>query len=463
MPRPRSARGDLARLLEAGDRPLYVLDEQRRIVFCNRALSEWLGVPTDALVGRRCDYHSQSGDDLGQQTIAGLCPPPEALAGQEMQAVVGCCPADGQYVERRASFLPLGSDPSHCLGVIVILSDADDAGREPVEADRADATALQLHRWIMQLRHRQSDRYQLGRLVGESPAIRRVRIQVRLASESDAPVLIVGPPGSGREHVARTIHYSGKALPHAPLVPLSCDLLDAELLRTTVTAFARQCAELETEQSPALLLLEVDQLSAEAQAELAGILTISELGLQPIATARRWLSELVAEGRFRQDLACALGVLVIELPALADRRSDIPLVAQALVEEINARGEQQRGGFTPEALDLLVACSWPENVDELYEVVRDAHRRASGPLITPADLPRKTHLAVAAAIHPRLQEESVVLPEFLARIEGELIRRALERAQGNKTKAAQLLGLNRARLLRRLAQLGIKTRTDTGD
>jgi two-component system response regulator AtoC len=148
---------------------------------------------------------------------------------------------------------------------------------------------------------------------------------------------------------------------------------------------------------------------------------------------------------------------------LADRRSDIPLVAQALVEEINARGEQQRGGFTAQALDLLVAYGWPENVDELYEVVREAHRRASGPLMTPADLPRKTHWAIGAASHPRSQEESVVLPEFLAQVEGELIRRALERAQGNKTKAAQLLGMNRARLLRRLAQLGIGSRSDSGD
>lgn len=463
MPRPRSARADLARLLEAADCPLYVLNEQRRIVFCNHALGEWLGVETDQLVGRRCDYHSQAGDDPLQQTVAGLCPPPEVLAGQEMQAVVGGLAAGGQYTERQAHFLPLGSDPSHCSGVIVLLSDSDQTDRVPSAMETDELTALQLHHWIARLRHGQSARYDLARLVGESPAMRRVRRQVQLAGRSDAPVLIVGPAGSGREHVARTIHYAGEGPTQSPLIPLSCALLDAELLRTTVTAFAQQCAELETEQSATLLLLEVDQLSEEAQAELAGILTISELGLQPIATARRRLSELVDAGAFRDDLAFALGVIVIELPALADRRSDIPLVAQAFVEEINAQGAQQRGGFTPEALDLLVAYSWPENGDELFDVVRDAHRRANGPLIAPADLPRKTHLAIGAASHPRPQEEPVVLPDFLAQIESELIRRALERARGNKTKAAQLLGMNRARLLRRLTQLGISTRTDAGE
>jgi DNA-binding NtrC family response regulator len=197
--------------------------------------------------------------------------------------------------------------------------------------------------------------------------------------------------------------------------------------------------------------------------ELAGFLTISELGLQPLATARRNLFELVAEGGFRHELACALGVLVIELPALSARRGDIPLVAQALVEDINAQGNQQRGGFTPEAVDLLVAYDWPENVDELYGVVRQAHLRATGPLIAPADLPRKLHLAIDATAHPSSQDESLVLPEFLAGIEREMMQRALKRTRGNKTKAAQLLGMNRARLLRRLTQLGITIRADAGD
>jgi DNA-binding NtrC family response regulator len=335
-------------------------------------------------------------------------------------------------------------------------ADADDE-------DRSDPTGGQLHQWISRLRRRQSDRYQLSRLLGAGPSMKRVYSQVELAGHSRSSVLIVGPPGSGREHVARTIHYAGEEPSHAPLVPLSCRLLDAELLRTTVTAFVRQCAELETEQAGALLLLEVDQLEAEAQTELAGILAISELGLQPIGTARRRLLDLVVDGAFREDLAFALSTLVIELPALSERREDIPLLAQAFVEEANAEGKQQRSGFTPEALDLLTAYSWPENTDELAAVVRDAHRRAGGPLITAGDLPRKIHLAADVAAHPPAREQSIVLPDFLDRIEADLIERALRQSKGNKAQAARLLGINRPRLLRRLTQLRAYMEADTDD
>jgi DNA-binding NtrC family response regulator len=193
---------------------------------------------------------------------------------------------------------------------------------------------------------------------------------------------------------------------------------------------------------------------------LAGILAISELGLQPIGTARRRLLELAAEGTFREDLAYALSTLVIELPALNERRDDIPLLAQAFVEEMNAEGKQQRSGFTPEALDLLTAYPWPENADELAVVVREASRRAGGPLIAASDLPRKIHLAADAAAHPPMREQSIVLPDFLDRIEAELIERALRQTKGNKAQAARLLGINRPRLLRRLTQLDSMIQTD---
>jgi DNA-binding NtrC family response regulator len=186
---------------------------------------------------------------------------------------------------------------------------------------------------------------------------------------------------------------------------------------------------------------------------LVGSLTISELELQPIATARRNLLELAREGGFREDLAHVLSTLIIDLPPLTERRNDIPLVAQAFVEEINAEGNQQRGGFTPEALDLLAAYSWPGNLDELASVVREAHRRAERPLIGAADVPHKIHLATGTAAGGRPEEDSIVLGDFLEQIESQLIKRALKRAKGNKALAARMLGINRARLLRRLTQL----------
>jgi DNA-binding NtrC family response regulator len=109
----------------------------------------------------------------------------------------------------------------------------------------------------------------------------------------------------------------------------------------------------------------------------------------------------------------------------------------------------------------MAAYSWPENVDELAAFVREASRRAGGPMIEAGDLPRKIHLAADAASHPRTPDRSIVLPDFLDRIEAELIERALKQAKGNKAQAARLLGINRPRLLRRMTQLAAIMQSDT--
>src|SRR5262249_4677309 len=160
-----------------------------------------------------------------------------------------------------------------------------------------------------------------------------------------------------------------------------------------------------------------------------------------VSTAVARLDQAVAEGRMSRELACALSTLTIELPALAARLEDLPLLAQAFLEEANAAGLKQVAGFSPEALDRLVAYSWPGDVDELVHMVREAHGRAQGDQIDVGDLPQRIALASQAAAYARQTDESIVLEEFLAKLERELIERALRRAKGNKTKAAKLLGL----------------------
>ena len=192
-----------------------------------------------------------------------------------------------------------------------------------------------------------------------------------------------------------------------------------------------------------LLLCDADQLSAESQAALAAILPAAKCPLRLISTAATPLVDLPPRGLYREDLAAMLSTITIELPPLAKRRDDLPLLAQALLEEQNARSGKQLGGFSSEAIDRLCAYAWPGNVAELAQVVAESHARASARLIARDDLPERLRLAAEAAARPRRKEEPIQLDEFVARIERELIRRALARAKGNKTKAARLLGLNR--------------------
>jgi len=205
-----------------------------------------------------------------------------------------------------------------------------------------------------------------------------------------------------------------------------------------------------------LLLHRVDEVSIDLQVELAGFFVRRPTRWRLIATAAESLVELAQRGQFRDDLAATLSTLVIELPPLARRREDLPLLAQLFLEDLNAVERRQLGGFSAAALDLLSHYSWPGNLDELAKTVAEVYRHAMGHEIDVADLPERIRLADQAAAHPRRHEETIVLDEYLGRVERELIRRALARAKGNKARAARLLGMTRPRLYRRMMQLGLE-------
>jgi DNA-binding NtrC family response regulator len=126
------------------------------------------------------------------------------------------------------------------------------------------------------------------------------------------------------------------------------------------------------------------------------------------------------------------------------------------LEQVNAEGAKQLSGFAAGALDRLAAYLWPGDCDELEAMVREAHAKADGPQVLLQDLPRRLELAADAAIHSHKIEETIVLAEFMASIERELIERAMEQTKGNKARASRLLGITRQRLIRRLVQLGLE-------
>ncbi len=467
----------MGRLLDASSRAVYAIDERRQIVYCNTACGELLGLDPEQLIGQRCDYQVVRTGSTPADIASSLCPPPEAFAGRVTASVVSALHVSGELLARQAEFVSLSGDELHSLGVVVTLSAS--AG-DMTFAQAAASEAAALHQRLARLRRQYLAAGLLDELVGVSPAIQRVRDQVALASRGKTRVLIQGPAGSGREHVARLLHR--RAVPDLAesLVPLWCPLLDAELIQSTVTALVRQfmapCASA-CGCPPVRVALPMNGRATCARlprTDLAvagsGSVTprrASRAGrfpdaarfraVTPSATSQDPLFRLAEQERFRVDLAHSLSTLVIDMPPLAARPQDIPLLCQCLVERFNAKGDRQLSGFTSEAIDELTVYPWPENVDELAEVVDLACQAADGPFVEARQLPDKIRWAHQAVAHPRREEQPIVLGQFLEDIEKELIVRAMKRAKGNKTKAARLLGVTRARFHRRLEHFGRST------
>ena len=463
MTRRRSPGNELLGLLDAESCPIYLLDAERRFIFGNRAFAEWLQVSPEELWGQRCDACASSAE-----LTSALAAPPALWERITMSGPLSVRLADEKVTHRRATYLALGEPPSavlvrvgsveitaaaHPLGTErgVIASAVEQAGDSVAESE---SLRSQLRMHLMTLRAS----YRHDTLVGVSAAIQRVRDQVRVAIESRMRVLISGPVGANAESLARAIHAASDSEVMAPLLPVACDLVPAEVLQTTIFGFLRRCQDQPSKVPGTLLLLNAERLSWEAQLELRAFLTLPTFSPRVIATAAMRLVELAAEDRFDSELALALSTLEIALPPLSSRRKDIPYLVQQAVERWNARGGKQLAGFTVEALDCLCTLPWPGDFLELQEIVQSACEQAVGPQLTLADLPRRVALLTSAAKHPTpRQEEPMQLDRFLGEVERELLERALRRTRGNKARAARLLGIPRARLLRRLEQLGLAT------
>lgn len=466
----RTSAQNLAKALSAAPLGIYIVDDMQRMVFANRACLAWLGIEAEELIGQHCGYHSQPNDHGMVSAADRLAPPPAAFAGQPIEATIAWPATDGALRYRRVRFVPLAPEEALDDGergsVFAILGAADLSAEDLARLDQPEPDAPELHRQIQQLRHAWWSKMRVDRLWGNDPAIQRVRNQVALAIRSVAsPIVIVGPRGSGRADVARTIHRGAALVPSIELTTIDVSLAPADQTNAQLSELVPSDSRRRSDAAsspPALLLANVDQLPPECYAAVLQ-LALGSSGVRLMVTAGSSLLALAEAEEFPAELAHALGTLVIELPALAKRRRDIPLVAQAILEEVNAEGEKQLGGFRPEALDRLVTYSWPGDLAELITVVRVAHAAADGPLVGSENLPTQLHMARQAARHPRRLETPLVLDEHLAQVEIDLIRQALAQSRDNKSKAARLLGLPRPRLYRRMIHLGLAAPAELPD
>lgn len=326
-----------------------------------------------------------------------------------------------------------------------------------------------LRREVNRLRREVLKEYSFHQILGKSKAMREVFDLIRRVADSPTNVLITGESGTGKELVAKAIHYNSDRR-EAPFVPVNCaaipeTLLESELFGHVKGAFTDAKTDkrglFEEAQKGTLFLDEISELPLTLQAKLLRAIQEREIrrvgatrpvsvDVRIIAATNLNLAEEVKAKRFREDLFYRLNVIEIRLPPLRERREDIPLLVEAFLRKCAEVSHKEIRGMTESALALLMDYSWPGNVRELENVIERATTLARGEKIVPDDLPPAIQ---GARGERRVLDEAAerVLP--LADVEKEYILRILEKTGGNKYQAAQVLGIDRKTLYRKLGEI----------
>jgi len=371
------------------------------------------------------------------------------------------------------------------LGVIHLYSTREDRAPDPEDLEFtlavADTLAValsnlnrhqelaenltQVRTEITQLRER------LGvysEIVGRSPLIEKIKEEIALAAASKATVLIRGESGVGKELVARAVHYSSPRA-KSVFVCLNCAALSEELLASELFghergaftgATERKIGKFEAAHKGTLMLDEIGEMSPTIQAKFLRVLEghpFERVGgskpisvdVRVIAATNRDLEKDVREGRFRRDLYFRLRVLEIVVPALRKRPEDIPELANYFLGRLTAETGKKIGGLTQAAMQQLVSYRWPGNVRELKNVIERAVVLCTGPEIEQSDL-LLSRIATAGDTAEVGPPGPGFAPCSLADAERQHIMAILNHTRGNKSRAAQLLGIERSTLDRKL-------------
>jgi len=329
-----------------------------------------------------------------------------------------------------------------------------------------------LRREVEVLRRAGRGRFPADTVIGESERFRQVMTTVRKVAPSRATILLVGETGTGKEVLARAIHRAS-SVAEGPLVEVNCsavpeNLLESELFGHEKGAFTdakdRKKGVFELADKGTLFLDEIGDMARNLQAKLLRVLETGsfkrvggtvdlEVTVRVVAATNCDLKKAVAEGRFREDLYFRLAVVTLAIPPLRERREDI-LLARHFLDHFNREMATGLEGFSPEAESALLSHAWPGNIRELRNVVERGVLLAAGPRMEAANLPLDV-LTPASGEGTRIPMPPPGKVWTLAELERDGIRMALERHGGNKTRAAEALGISRGTLRTKIRDYGL--------
>lgn len=328
-----------------------------------------------------------------------------------------------------------------------------------------------------QLRTALHSKYHFENIIGQSDAITEVLDMIERVAKSDSTVLVMGESGTGKELIAKALHFNSLRS-EEPFIPINCGAIPAELLESELFghvkgaftgAIANRTGRFELAEGGTLFLDEIGDMHPTLQVKLLRVL--QERSLEPVGSAKTIpvnvrviaatnvdLENAVDEGRFREDLFYRLNVIPMHIPALRERKTDIPLLLHYFIELFNRTRQRALKGVSPDALQLLMNYAWPGNIRELENLVERLSILKGTGIVDVPDLPEKYRRVVMSSdpSHVEIPENGVDFNTAVDNYENALIMRALEKTGWNRNQAALLLRLNRTTLVEKIKKKGLR-------
>jgi two-component system response regulator HydG len=431
---------------------LMVVDSGGNIVAVNPAAEKLTGYSAAELIGSNCRELNCTGCDVYNQGVGEKWCKLFVKGGSRAKKCV-IARKDGRALQVIKNASVLRDSEGRAIGAVETFTDMSEIVRQQQE--------------IMSLRKafHVEDGYQ--GILGQSPAMQRLFELIENVALSDAPVMIQGQSGTGKELVARAIHDVSLRR-SKPFVKVNCAALNENLLESELFGHVKgaytgadrsRAGRFEAAHEGTIFLDEIGDIPLKTQVKLLRVLEEKEIervgdhksipvDVRIISATNRDLDALITQGVFREDLFFRINVFPLRCPALLERKEDIPMIVQNFIEQNMKKSGKKILGLTSEAMEKLMAYSWPGNVRELRNAIEYAFVLCSGGWIEAGHLPAKM-------VHPETRASKISLehPEYSR--EREQLIRILRQVSGNQSEAARILDVSRVTIWKRIKKYGI--------